>query len=258
MRSPNGILFLVVLAFLLIFARAIAQQDVPQPNFVTDLTDATFDEKVGAGGEWLVELRRVLISSSDLPKNQSYPIAFLQRKSYAPWCGACKRFGPLYNSAAFAMKQYDRQIWVAKVNIDDNPALMARFVVTALPSFFHIKDRKVREVVFDRESAQGVLDLLQKSQWKDVKVWDGAVSPFSILGRTLGWIGATAVSIINHGNDIMRWFMYAVVAWFVGGIALLFFRPSSQDQDVVEAPVVVPTEKVDKTGKKGKKGKKAE
>jgi thioredoxin 1 len=45
---------------------------------------------------------------------------------YADWCGPCKMIAPLLNEIA---KENEGRFRVAKVNIDDEPALMQRFNV---------------------------------------------------------------------------------------------------------------------------------
>ena len=49
---------------------------------------------------------------------------------YADWCGPCKMIAPLLNEIA---KENEGRFRVAKVNIDDEPALMQRFNVQAVP-----------------------------------------------------------------------------------------------------------------------------
>jgi len=50
---------------------------------------------------------------------------------YADWCGPCKMIAPLLNEIA---KENEGRFRVAKVNIDDEPALMQRFTVQAVPT----------------------------------------------------------------------------------------------------------------------------
>ena len=49
---------------------------------------------------------------------------------WAPWCGPCKMIAPLLDEIA---KESDGRFRVAKVNIDDDPALMQRFNSAAFP-----------------------------------------------------------------------------------------------------------------------------
>ena len=45
---------------------------------------------------------------------------------WAPWCGYCRRIGPAYDKIA---QQYGDRLTVAKVNIDDEPALANREMI---------------------------------------------------------------------------------------------------------------------------------
>lgn len=49
----------------------------------------------------------------------------------APWCGYCRRIDPAYERLA---DQYEGRILVAKVNIDDEPALAERERIELVPT----------------------------------------------------------------------------------------------------------------------------
>ena len=64
---------------------------------------------------------------------------------YANWCGPCKMLSPLVEALA---EQYDGKALVAKVNVDEEPDLAARFGVMSIPPVVFLKngrefDRKV-------------------------------------------------------------------------------------------------------------------
>lgn len=64
---------------------------------------------------------------------------------YANWCGPCKMLSPLVEALA---EQYDGKALVAKVNVDEEPDLAARFGVMSIPTVVFLKngrefDRKV-------------------------------------------------------------------------------------------------------------------
>jgi thioredoxin 1 len=50
---------------------------------------------------------------------------------HAPWCGPCVALSPTLESVA---NDYAGRLQVAKVNIDDNPELAARFGIQSIPS----------------------------------------------------------------------------------------------------------------------------
>lgn len=73
-------------------------------------------------------------------------------KFYAPWCPACKASEADYES--FADWSEDLNIKVAVVDITKQPGLSGRFMVTALPTFFHAKDGSFRRYVGERTTSE--------------------------------------------------------------------------------------------------------
>ncbi len=55
---------------------------------------------------------------------------------YADWCGPCKMMGPVVEQLA---SEYDGKVKVGKVNIDEQPALAAKYGVMSIPFFAFIK-----------------------------------------------------------------------------------------------------------------------
>ena len=69
-------------------------------------------------------------------RNQDKPVLL---DFWAPWCGPCRQQGPILEGVAARMG--DRAI-VAKVNVDDEPALAAPFGVQAIPTLVIMKGGK--------------------------------------------------------------------------------------------------------------------
>ncbi len=59
---------------------------------------------------------------------------------WAEWCGPCKQIGPSLEELA---EEYQGRIKIAKVNVDENPALPARFGVRGIPALFMFKNGEV-------------------------------------------------------------------------------------------------------------------
>ena len=59
---------------------------------------------------------------------------------WAEWCGPCKMIGPLVEELA---NDYDGKAVVAKLNVDENPEVTARFGVRNIPTLLVFKNGQV-------------------------------------------------------------------------------------------------------------------
>ena len=59
---------------------------------------------------------------------------------WAPWCGPCKTLGPIIESVVDAT---EGKVILAKVNIDENPAIGQAFKVQSIPAVYALKDGAV-------------------------------------------------------------------------------------------------------------------
>jgi len=50
---------------------------------------------------------------------------------WAVWCGPCRAISPILEELA---KEHDGKLIVAKVNVDDEPALAAQYKITSIPT----------------------------------------------------------------------------------------------------------------------------
>jgi thioredoxin 1 len=80
------------------------------------LTDANFDEKV---------LKTDKLAIVDLS---------------AEWCGPCRMVSPIVHELA---TEYEGRIVVGELNVDENPAITARYKVRNIPTVLFIKNGEV-------------------------------------------------------------------------------------------------------------------
>ncbi|MBX7124619.1 MAG: thioredoxin [Cyclobacteriaceae bacterium] len=79
------------------------------------LTDSTFDQIINSDKPVLVDF-------------------------WAEWCGPCKMIGPLVEELA---SDYEGKAVIAKLNVDENPQITARFGVRSIPTLLVFKKGQV-------------------------------------------------------------------------------------------------------------------
>jgi thioredoxin 1 len=61
---------------------------------------------------------------------------------WAEWCGPCKMLAPALDEIA---REQQGQATIAKVNIDENPVLAARFNIQSIPTLIYFSGGEVRD-----------------------------------------------------------------------------------------------------------------
>ena len=61
---------------------------------------------------------------------------------YAPWCGHCKIQTPIIDKFS---QEVNNKITIAKVNIEENPEITAKYYISSIPSILIFKNGKVAE-----------------------------------------------------------------------------------------------------------------
>lgn len=59
---------------------------------------------------------------------------------WAEWCGPCKMIGPVVEELA---SDYDGKAVIGKVNVDENPAVSAKFGIRSIPTLLVFKGGEI-------------------------------------------------------------------------------------------------------------------
>ena len=78
---------------------------------------------------------------------------------WAPWCGPCRMIAPVIEEIA---ADFEGRAVVAKVNVDDEPALAQRFGVMSIPTLVIVKDGRVVEQAVGARGKADVAAMLSR------------------------------------------------------------------------------------------------
>jgi thioredoxin 1 len=59
---------------------------------------------------------------------------------WAPWCGPCRMVAPILDKLA---REASGQVKIAKINVDENPVVAARFGISGIPTMMVVRDGKI-------------------------------------------------------------------------------------------------------------------
>ena len=78
---------------------------------------------------------------------------------WAPWCGPCRIIAPVIEELA---GQYEGRVKVAKLNVDDNPAVSGQYRVMSIPTMILFKDGQPVEGMVGAQPKRAFEALLDK------------------------------------------------------------------------------------------------
>ncbi|XP_031550722.1 thioredoxin-related transmembrane protein 1-like [Actinia tenebrosa] len=104
-------------------------------------------------------------------------------KFFAPWCPACQHVAPTWS--AFALKGKQLGINVAEVDVTTQSALSGRFMVSSLPTIYHVKDGRFS--VYDGSRfLDEFVNFVKEQKWRDNEPVPSWKSPGSFVMGALG------------------------------------------------------------------------
>jgi thioredoxin 1 len=76
---------------------------------------------------------------------------------WAPWCGPCRAIAPVLEELS---KEYEGQITVVKMNVDENPSTPSKYGIRAIPTLILFKNGDVAGQVTGAVSKSNLKDMI--------------------------------------------------------------------------------------------------
>merc|ERR1712192_347397 len=142
----------------------------------------------------------------------------------APWCPACRALQPTWED--FAGWSEDLEVGVGQVDVTSSPGLSGRFMVTALPTIFHVKDGVFRQYRGARDK-DSFISFVEDKKWTGVEPISSWKSPDSIQMSLVSYFFKLSMVLRNVHTTLTEdyqmpyWVSYvafAVATILLGGI----------------------------------------
>ncbi|KAK3582157.1 hypothetical protein CHS0354_033085 [Potamilus streckersoni] len=145
-------------------------------------------------------------------------------KFMAPWCPACNALKSTWEE--FATKAASLEVSVGTIDVTENPGLSGRFLVTALPTIYHVKDGVFRQYTLGRKVSD-LTNFIQDGTWENVTPVSWYTAPDSFQMGLVALFFRTAMQIRNFYTlmseeyGIPEWACYLIFAVFTIIVGLI-------------------------------------
>ncbi|XP_071450476.1 thioredoxin-related transmembrane protein 1 [Hetaerina americana] len=127
---------------------------------------------------------------------------------YAPWCPACQSLQSHWES--FATWSEDLSIKVGQVDVTQSPGLSGRFMVTALPTIFHVLDGEFRQYRSSRTKDE-FISFIEEEKWTAIEPIPGWKSPSSIVMSMVSYLFKLSMVLRSIHTKLME--EYGLPTW---------------------------------------------
>jgi len=80
---------------------------------------------------------------------------------WAPWCGPCKMQTPILEKVVAAVG--DKAV-IAKVNVDENPELAAKYGIRSIPTLILLKDGESKQQLIGLQQEAALVSAIEAEQ----------------------------------------------------------------------------------------------
>jgi thioredoxin 1 len=101
-----------------------------------------------------IEINEANFENEVLQANEPVLVDF-----WAEWCGPCKMLAPVLDE--IAIEQAGR-VKIAKVNVDANPVLAARFGIQSIPTLLYFAGGEIRDKTIGATGKRAIVVKLEK------------------------------------------------------------------------------------------------
>ena len=116
----------------------------------------TTARKAGKQDEYMkstIEINEANFETEVLKASQPVVVDF-----WAEWCGPCKMLAPVLDELA---REQSGRVKIAKINVDDNPGLAARYGIRSIPTLLYFTGGELRGQTIGAVGKQAILTKLE-------------------------------------------------------------------------------------------------
>ncbi|CAF4905726.1 unnamed protein product [Pieris macdunnoughi] len=145
---------------------------------------------------------------------------------HAPWCPACNALSSAWKELSNKAQSKKFSMKAAAVDVTKSPGLSGRFVVTALPTIFHVKDGEFRQYKGPRD-ASSMLEYVEKARWKQTEAVPSWKAPDSIQMGVVAHFFKLSQALRSVHNMLMEtyglptwgsYLIFAIATIFIGAL----------------------------------------